>query len=989
MKPRLLACCLFYLSSTLLLGQTQDPVFDSLSRPLPPNATVKAQVEQVRSILWYIFRTEEQELTLYPSVLDSLYKCCIEGKTKDKHFEKQVAAEVIFFKASEILIDGPKEAKLLLDTAVQRFAELRDSTKVALSYAMLSFTASGLGDSLAFVQYRQQAIDLSSSVNTPFLLAFLHNNLGVVCYNFGMYAEAAGHYYEALALIEKFKTSEMLQMERDIYHNLGGIYRRLDDYKNALKFIEKAIKSAIATGQDPTDHYTQLGLIYIELKDYQRALEAFLAVKQSNKFAAAHTNFQALHGLAQCYLKLGDAKKALPLAQKSVALLPVSQNRHYGGVALVVLADCEFELGMTDQALQHALAGNEALFQGKNKYGNRSSTELLMKIYKKKGNYRKALEYSEQHNQLIEQVERQQSARQLAFGEFTRENEVKNARREAQVQAQLVQQRNIRFALFAGLGVLALLILLLYHRYRFKQKTAQQLEIKNAEIEAARARAEKSEAFKSRFLANMSHEIRTPLHGIAGYTDLVLETPLSEKQRRYLNAISQSNERLTEVVNDILDLSKLEAGEVKLRQVAFSPAQIAQDVQVALAPKAKNKGLELLVNIDDNVPAAVLGDPTRLYQILMNLAGNAVKFTDKGFVRIGIEGENPIRFSVSDTGIGIPTHKLTTIFESFHQAEEDTTARFGGTGLGLTIANELVQLHHSTIEVESQVGKGTTFAFNLALPHANTGHLVNTHSETDNLFFTQPLKILLADDNAFNREIAAEALLRHFEHVEIVEADNGKEVIRLFENQAFDLILMDMQMPEMNGIEATKSIRVQMPDNKRNVPIIALTASATPEEIDKALASGMNRHLGKPFKPRELAKIIAETLSLAYSKNKIGHQTSAESINVSNSAFDLTFLRDFCDGDEVQVQHFIEKFHLQYPLEIEKLATAFSNKDFRAVYQTAHSFKPQLEFVGLKEAAGLTEDIETCALHEGDWAQMEHWFTQLKTCLSSLSTVSL
>ncbi len=625
------------------------------------------------------------------------------------------------------------------------------------------------------------------------------------------------------------------------------------------------------------------------------------------------------------------------------------------------------------------------------------SAELLAKIYKSKGDYRKALEYSELRNQHQQQVERQQSNRQMALGEFTRDNAAEKARREAEVKAQLDQQRNIRYGLFAGLGVLALLAFLLFNRYRYKQRTNEQLEAKNLEVEAARLRAEQerrraeaSEAFKSRFLANMSHEIRTPLHGIAGFTDLVLETALSEKQRRYLSSIHHSTERLTEVVNDILDISKLEAGEVRLRQVPFSPARIAEDVQEALSVRAENKGIGLNVHIGEGVPDAVLGDPTRLYQILMNLAGNAVKFTEKGEVRLTVDGgrltvdgspAHPLTFSVADSGIGIPSEKLATIFDSFQQAGEDTTARFGGTGLGLTIARELVQLHGSDIHVGSEVGKGSTFYFILNLPLADAADLEKTSSTGADLYFPQKLKILLADDNAFNREIATEAIRRHFENSEVVEAVNGKEAVALLGQKNFDLILMDMQMPEMNGLEATQHIRQHLPEGKKGVPIIALTASATPEEIEKALASGMNRHLGKPFKPMELAQAIAEELGLSNPSDGVtlSHAvTKQDPIPKPDSNFDLRFLREFCGGDEEQVRHFIQKFVAQCPLEIGRLEAAFERHDREAIYQAAHSFKPQLEFVGLSEAARLAAALEQGARNGQPIAELMDLFEQLK-----------
>jgi CheY-like chemotaxis protein len=350
---------------------------------------------------------------------------------------------------------------------------------------------------------------------------------------------------------------------------------------------------------------------------------------------------------------------------------------------------------------------------------------------------------------------------------------------------------------------------------------------------------------------------------------------------------------------------------------------------------------------------------------------------------------------VTDTGIGIPAEKLASIFDSFQQAGEDTTARFGGTGLGLTIARELVHLYGSDIQVASELGKGSTFSFVLTLPLADAEDLETKSAKNDTLHFTQPLRILLADDNSLNLEIATEAIRRHFENAVIVEARNGKEAVAQFQSGAFDLILMDMQMPEMTGTEATRYIRQQLASD---ISIIALTASATPEEIENALESGMNRHLGKPFKPRELAQVVAEVLGLdgsvpaALAAGKTQDPTANKEAKISTPSLpaakaagtDLAFLRDFCDGDEVQMRHFIQKFLDQYPLELQRLEAALQQGDREAIYQTAHSFRPQLEFVGLKSAADKALQIERGAREGLPFSTLLDLMKQIKTALEDL-----
>ena len=517
-----------------------------------------------------------------------------------------------------------------------------------------------------------------------------------------------------------------------------------------------------------------------------------------------------------------------------------------------------------------------------------------------------------------------------------------------------------------------LLLAILYFNNQQKTKANKvlrralnSLNATQQQLIAQKERAEQGEQFKQRFLAHISHEIRTPLHGIAGFADLLLETSLTEKQRRWLFSIYHSTERLNEVVNDVLELSKLEAGAVQLRKIPFSPASVARDVQESLALRAQNKGIDLLLKLQQNVPEAVLGDPTRLFQILINLVGNAVKFTEKGAVRMLVDADLPheeeqqvyLRFRIIDSGIGIPAEKIKAVFGSFQQAGEDTVARFGGTGLGLTVTQELVQLYGGEIHVESTLAVGTTFTVTIPFPLTDAANLSIKTEEPIEMYSTQKLRILLVDDNELNREIAQEAILRHFENAEIVEATNGKEAINTLETEPFDLVLMDMQMPTLSGTEATRLIRASdnIPDPE--LPIIALTAATTQEDIERALASGMNTHLSKPFKPYQLAAVMGEALGLESDEKAISSSSDAVA-EQTDQFLDLSFLRDFTEGDEEQMRYFIKKFLKQYPQEMEQLQQAFQAADYTSLGQIAHSFKPQLEFVGLKKTATLVKELE-------------------------------
>jgi signal transduction histidine kinase len=369
--------------------------------------------------------------------------------------------------------------------------------------------------------------------------------------------------------------------------------------------------------------------------------------------------------------------------------------------------------------------------------------------------------------------------------------------------------------------------------------------------------AEASERFKQQFLANMSHEIRTPMNSVIGITHLLLKSSLNEQQHRYVSMIQTASEQLMSIINDILDLSKIEAGKMVFEKIDFSIRKVAENVWNMLHLKAEEKSLELKINIDSGVPEKVNGDPSRLAQILINLAGNSIKFTDKGFIEIkcvSIGISNTIcdlEFSVTDTGIGIAKEKLDSIFESFTQADSDTSRKYGGTGLGLTICKQLVELQGGRISLESKPGVGTRFYFNI--PYSIAQNQVVSDSPVEksvNLAPLNGLKLLLVEDNEFNKIVAEDTIREKLPDVEIDHASNGLEAVKMVEQGNYALVLMDIQMPEMDGYEATRRIRQMV--IKKATPIMAMTANATPEEIAKCFESGVDEYISKPFNPDDL-----------------------------------------------------------------------------------------------------------------------------------------
>ncbi|WP_277231734.1 hybrid sensor histidine kinase/response regulator [Hymenobacter sp. YC55] len=498
------------------------------------------------------------------------------------------------------------------------------------------------------------------------------------------------------------------------------------------------------------------------------------------------------------------------------------------------------------------------------------------------------------------------------------------------------------------------------------------IEDMNAELVVARDVAEASRRAKAQFLANMSHEIRTPMNAVIGLTHLLRQTPVNPEQNEYLEAVQSSSQNLLVIINDILDSSKIEAGKLSLEHSPFRLPELLRRVASMFQFATEAKHLYFKLEIDPAVPAAVFGDSVRLNQVLVNLVGNAVKFTTVGGVTVRVypatdaANQQVVRFVVQDTGIGIPASKLDAIFEDFSQANTSTTRQFGGTGLGLSIARNLVELHGGKLWVESEEGQGSAFSFEIPYLTADPAEVPSEATLAVGRF-EPALRVLVAEDNDLNQLVARKTLEAW--NVQVTIAANGRLAVEAAEQATFDAVLMDVQMPEMDGYEAARQLRARFPDAAQ-LPIIGLTASALPEDRALALEAGMNDTLAKPFDPAllyaRLAHFTGRTTLPPQNSVTVIETTVAASTEKNELAPDWTLLEELAGGNEAFIHQIVNTFLKQAPQLQQHLEVEFAAANLEALARTAHKLKGQAAYFGVENLYSALERLEQQARQETD-----------------------
>ncbi|MCL1894573.1 MAG: ATP-binding protein [Holophagaceae bacterium] len=507
------------------------------------------------------------------------------------------------------------------------------------------------------------------------------------------------------------------------------------------------------------------------------------------------------------------------------------------------------------------------------------------------------------------------------------------------------------------------------------KNTQLELEKLNFDLQGRTSQAEDASKIKSEFLANMSHEIRTPMNAIVGLGHLLSKTKLDEEQHKYVNLVQNATKNLLELINDLLDLSKIEANKMSVESIPFDLQETIYNIVNIFTEKAEAKNIKFVLNPECNIKIDLLGDAHKLRQILTNLLDNAIKFTSKGKVTLSVsQKENDsqtvvLLFVVKDTGIGISAESIEKIFSPFQQADASITRRFGGSGLGLNISKRLTELLGGKLSIESVVGVGTTFT--VELPYRLQEKVAEQLVE-EAVAVNRCGKILLVDDNEINRLVASTILVKL--GFEVDSAQNGLEAVEkaLNEDSNYELILMDVQMPELDGLSASRQIR----ESANNIPIIAMTAQTLKSEQDRCLEAGMNDYLAKPFKPQDLILILDQWMPSYTRKMELASVSNQHQI----AGFDVSLLLKRFNYDHSKVHTFLLAFSRDYEIELNNLYGALESDDAELARRSAHTLKSLVGNLSLMSAYELAKTLESNIVNNAPWkAEAQELVEELQT----------
>jgi len=714
-----------------------------------------------------------------------------------------------------------------------------------------------------------------------------------------------------LALVTQLSISQNKKAEKvdsvAYYLQLANFNASINNYKNSLEYSQKAIDFAQRNKdlKSQANALSNLGQFYSELKKYDDAIENFnhslslyskfrpsseqaftyynlgLCHMEKENYSQAENNFNKAKSIYES-IKIPDAIELLNL-QKGIVYPAKGKNKQAAQIlgsiiakpdaedfykvkaeALYHMGLLEFESGRSNLALSYLKMALELNEKDKNVDLKSKIYKAISSVYENLSDQTNALIFLKKHlelNDIINQLNQERLGTD-DYHKFKENEQLKNIKLlEADAEKQREQsrfQKVISILAIALISILSLLSLSLYKNNIIRNQSNLMLKEKNQELQLAKEKAEKASKARAEFLSTVSHELRTPLNAINGITHLLLEENPKKSQLQYLESLKFSGNYLLTFINEILEINRIESSNVQAEAINFNLKLLLENIQNSLREMAQANNNKYVVEIDPDIPDNLIGDPTKLSQIFINLINNALKFTQNGQVTViakvtGRDEEKiSLSFKVIDTGIGIPEDKQETIFDSFSQGSIEINRKYGGTGLGLNIVKKLVDILNGEISVESKVGRGSTFSLSLDLKRGSELPLERNTDYDESIFINK--KILLIEDNKINQMITKKMLENKQILVEII--DNGEDAIEAVKNNYYDLVLMDVHLPGINGTIATQTTR----PFDTHTRIIALTAISLNENREMLLSYGMNDVITKPFDPNDFYRVIAQNI---------------------------------------------------------------------------------------------------------------------------------
>jgi signal transduction histidine kinase/CheY-like chemotaxis protein len=691
------------------------------------------------------------------------------------------------------------------------------------------------------------------------------------------------------------------------YNFLSNSNVKANKYKNALYYTQKAIiySKEYNRLEDQSIQTFNLGKLYYDVKKYDDAIEAFnSSISLSTSLEQSSIQASTFYHLGMCYMKkknFAKSKVCFDKAQSLYDALKITSSNDLLNLQRGILYKSQGNLNLASTIFSTIIAKPEVpaildtkaeslyqigiieMSQNRNilalnyfkkalnlnaKNNNLEQKEAILlalsNVYEKMLNKNDAYTYLKQHTNLKESISLLDNEK-LGVDDYEKFKESERLAEVAKINKENIEQEKtskfsklISILAIALISILSLLSLSLYKNNIIRTRSNQLLEEKNKELILAKEKAEKASNARSEFLSTVSHELRTPLNAINGIAHLLLEEKPKKSQLNYLESLQFSGNYLTNFINDILEINKIDSSKAEIENINFNLKLLLENIQNSLKELASTNNNDFNLEIDENIPNYIIGDPTKLSQILMNLINNAIKFTQNGTVTLisklsSLEDKKAsIFFEVKDTGIGIPEDKLETVFDSFSQGSIGINRKYGGTGLGLTIVKKLVEILGGTIKLESEVNQGSSFTFELPFKVSKKPIKAEKKTEIINDSILIGKKMLVVEDNKINQMISKKMLENKGIHCEII--DNGEEAVEISKNYKFDMILMDIHLPGINGTLATKKIR----EFDTITPIIALTAISLNENRKNLLSFGMNDVITKPFVPEDFYAIITK-----------------------------------------------------------------------------------------------------------------------------------